>query len=58
MVVVEKRMMSFQGKHIPLDEDGHLVNADDWSEGLASHLAAFDGLELEDRHWDMIRFIR
>jgi len=28
-------MIFFEGKHIPLDENGHLVSADDWSEGLA-----------------------
>jgi TusE/DsrC/DsvC family sulfur relay protein len=51
----KKRMVSFQGKYIPLDEDGHLVNANDWSEGLAGHLAA---LELAEDHWLVIRFIR
>jgi tRNA 2-thiouridine synthesizing protein E len=54
----EKRMVSFQGKYIPLDEDGHLVNAGDWSEGLAGHLAALDGLEFAENHWQVIRFIR
>ena len=54
----DKRTVFFQGKHIPLDEDGHLVNDIDWSEGLAYHPAALDGLELLERHWRVIGFIR
>src|SRR5512136_2915962 len=54
----EKRWVSFQGKYIPLDEEGHLVDADDWSEGLAGHLAALDGLQLAENQWQVIRFIR
>jgi len=51
-------MILFEGKHIPLDEHGHLVNAGDWSERLGSHLAELDGTVLDDRHWLVIRFIR
>jgi len=54
----DKKTVSFHGKHIPLDEDGHLVNGDDWSAELANHLATFDGLELSERHWRVIGFIR
>jgi tRNA 2-thiouridine synthesizing protein E len=48
----------YAGRHIPLDENGHLVNAGDWSEELARHFAEVDGLDLDDRHWLVIRFIR
>jgi tRNA 2-thiouridine synthesizing protein E len=51
-------MIAFEGKHIPLDENGHLVNAGDWSGGLACHLADIDGIVLDDHHWPVIRFIR
>jgi len=54
----DKRTVFFQGKHIPLDEDGHLVNGDDWSADLANHLATLDGLELLEGHWRVIGFIR
>lgn len=47
-----------EGRSIPLDENGHLVNAGDWTEGLGRHLAEFDGIVLDDRHWLVIRFIR
>lgn len=54
----DRHMIFFEGRYIPLDENGHLVNAGDWSEGLADHLAQLDGLVLDHRHWLVIRFIR
>ena len=51
-------LLPFEGRYIPLDENGHLVNAGDWSEGLGRHLAELDGIALDDRHWLVIRFIR
>jgi tRNA 2-thiouridine synthesizing protein E len=53
-----QQRISFEGKHIPFDENGHLVDAGDWSEGLARFLADIDGLVLDDRHWLVIRFMR
>ena len=54
----EQESVLYEGRSIALDENGHLVSADDWSEGLGCHLAALDGLVLDDRHWLVIRFIR
>lgn len=48
----------FEGRNVPLDENGHLVNAGDWSEGLGRRLAELDGIVLDDQHWLVIRFIR
>jgi len=53
-----RHMIHFEGRYLPLDEHGHLVNARDWSEGLARHLAKIDGMTLDDHHWLVIRFIR
>jgi tRNA 2-thiouridine synthesizing protein E len=53
-----QKFVEFAGRLIPLDEDGHLVNAEDWSEGLAFQFALRDGMELTDDHWQVIRFVR
>jgi TusE/DsrC/DsvC family sulfur relay protein len=53
-----QKYIEFEGRLIPLDEDGHLLNAGDWSEGLAVHLAVADGMELTDEHWQVLHFIR
>lgn len=50
--------IEFDGKSIEVDEDGYLTNLDDWTDGLAGHLASQDGLELTDAHWEVINFLR
>ena len=50
--------VEFKGKTIETNENGYLLNADDWSEGLAPVLAAAEEIELNDRHWDLINYLR
>lgn len=50
--------IDFQGKQIEVDEDGYLVNLDDWAPELATQLAGNDGLTLTDSHWEVINFLR
>jgi len=40
------------------DADGHLKNLEDWNEGVASDLASEECIELTDRHWAVINFMR
>lgn len=46
------------GKTIETDANGYLVNAEDWSEDLARVIAEQDGLELTDKHWDVLNYLR
>ena len=41
-----------------LDDEGYVIDPDDWDERLAEALAAAQGLVLEDDHWAVIRFMR
>lgn len=50
--------LAFDGREIALDERGYLLREDDWSEPLAAHMAALDGVALGDEHWAVIRFLR
>jgi tRNA 2-thiouridine synthesizing protein E len=50
--------IEFQGKQLEVDEDGYLVNLDDWKPELATQLAAGDGLTLTENHWEVINFLR
>lgn len=43
---------------VELDADGFLVNPDDWTRDIAIKLAAELGIELTDRHWQVIDFCR
>lgn len=44
---------------IKFNEEGFLVDANEWTEDLAKYLAEKEGLmALTDRHWQVIRFMR
>ncbi len=50
---------TFAGKAVEVNEEGFLVNPDDWSEDMAKELAESVGIyELTDLHWKVIRFMR
>ena len=40
------------------DADGHLKNLSDWNENVAVELAREEGIELNERHWAVINFMR
>lgn len=47
------------GKEIEFDEEGFMVNPDDWTEEIAQILAKEEGIaQLETSHWKVIEFSR
>lgn len=50
--------IDFQGKQIEVDEDGYLVNLDDWTKDLGEQMAKGDGQDLTEAHWEVINFLR
>jgi tRNA 2-thiouridine synthesizing protein E len=50
--------LEYDGKTYEVDEEGYLQDWQEWSEGLAAHMAKQDGIELTDAHWEVIRFLR
>lgn len=50
--------IEFQGKQIEIDEDGYLVNLDDWTKELGELMASKDGITLDDARWEVINFLR
>ena len=46
------------GREIATTDSGYLQNMEDWSSELASLIAADEGLELSERHWDVIHYLR
>ena len=43
---------------IEFDEEGFMVDADDWTPTIGETIAAILELELTERHWDVINFVR
>jgi tRNA 2-thiouridine synthesizing protein E len=46
------------GKSIETTDSGFLVNPLDWDEEVAKVLAAGEGIELTEKHWDIINYLR
>jgi len=42
----------------PRDNEGYLLDSEDWHHDMAPVLAAEDGIELGEEHWRVIDFIR
>ncbi len=53
-------METLEEKTISLarDADGYLKNLHDWNENVAFELACEEGIELSERHWVVINFMR
>ena len=50
--------IEFEGKSVATTPNDYLLDAGDWSEGLARVMAAAENLELTERHWDVLRYLR
>ncbi|ACD89776.1 MAG: TusE/DsrC/DsvC family sulfur relay protein [Chlorobium limicola] len=40
------------------DENGYLVNLEDWNEDIAVKLAEGEEIDLTEEHWSLVRFLR
>ncbi len=50
--------LEIEGKTIPTTPSGFVENIEDWSERVAEVIAAAEDIELSERHWDLINFLR
>ena len=50
--------IEFDGKKILVDKAGYLLDVNDWRPGLAPLLAADEGIELTESHWEVVNFVR
>ena len=50
--------LEVNGKTIETDDNGNLVNVNDWDEDVAKALAAAEGIELTDAHWEVLKYLR
>lgn len=50
--------LEVNGKTIELDDNGNLVDPTAWDEDVARALAAEDGIELTEKHFDVLNYLR
>ena len=46
------------GHEVQINEEGFLTEYDEWSEDIATELAANIGVEMTDDHWAVIKWLR
>jgi tRNA 2-thiouridine synthesizing protein E len=46
------------GADVTVDEEGFMTDYDEWNDEIAAFLAGQIGIELTDRHWEVLRFVR
>ena len=50
--------ITVDGKAIPLDKHGYLVNLQDWNTAVAQALAVAEQITMTDAHWEVVHFVR
>lgn len=40
------------------DENGYLVNLEDWNEDVALKIAESEGVEMGEAQWDLVKYLR
>ncbi|MFH1000295.1 MAG: TusE/DsrC/DsvC family sulfur relay protein [Bacteroidota bacterium] len=46
------------GKNISLSEDGYLTDSSQWTREVASEMAKEEGLELTEKHFEVLEYLR
>ncbi|MCY1720343.1 TusE/DsrC/DsvC family sulfur relay protein [Prolixibacteraceae bacterium Z1-6] len=46
------------GKTVEVNDEGYLLNRDDWDKDLAAEMAKEDGIELTDKHYEVLEYLR
>ena len=47
-----------KGRSIETDENGNLLNYQEWDRDVAEALAAAEGIDLTQEHWDVLKYLR
>lgn len=50
--------LEFDGVTVATSANGYLEDQSQWTPQLAEHMAAGEEIELGDRHWDIINYLR
>ena len=50
--------LEVEGKTYETDEEGYLVNLDDWTPEVAEAMSKSEGAKLSESHWEVINYVR
>ncbi len=46
------------GQTVEVNDEGYMVDASQWNKEIAAELAKEDGIELTDKHYEVLEFLR
>ncbi len=49
--------IEIDGKEVEMTDTGFLENIEDWNEDVAKTIAQQEGIELSDKHWDVVKYL-
>jgi tRNA 2-thiouridine synthesizing protein E len=49
---------TYAGTEVTVNDEGFFTDPTQWSEDIAPQIARAEGIELTDRHWQVIKFMR
>jgi TusE/DsrC/DsvC family sulfur relay protein len=55
---IENMVLAGEGKAVPTDDEGYLIDPADWTRELAAQMARQENIVLSDLHWAVLGFMR
>lgn len=49
---------TYAGKTVEVTDEGYLVNSEDWTAEIAAEIATEDGIELTEKHYEVLEYLR
>jgi len=49
---------SINGNQVEINDEGYLLNSDQWTEQIALEIAKEEGIDLSDKHFKLISYLR
>ncbi len=46
------------GNSIKFNEEGYMLNLDEWNKDIATEIANEEDVEMTDKHWDVISYLQ
>jgi tRNA 2-thiouridine synthesizing protein E len=48
----------FAGKTVQVNDEGYMTNAEEWTREVAAEMAKEDGIELTEKHYEVLEYLR
>jgi tRNA 2-thiouridine synthesizing protein E len=48
----------YNGTTVEADEEGYIIDISQWNQELAALIAEAENIEMDDDHWEVVKFLR